>query len=157
MSGLAGQMSYSVRLSRSEALIEQHITDMLRVMGTLNGDNIITFLYVYGKFCKTKNISYGAAEERMWTIMMPGVRAQVEKTFTAGGPVMTDSAVVAPLQYMGGDWIADPRNTQTLVERPKNLPEELPKNPQVETPKLTAELAGRRNGVKPYATELISQ
>ena len=54
LAGVAGQMSYSVRLSRSEALIEQHITDMLRVMGTLNGDNIITFLYVYGKFCKTK-------------------------------------------------------------------------------------------------------
>ena len=111
MAGVAGQMSYSVKLSKSEALIEQHIADMLRRMGTLNGDNIITFLYVYGKFCKTKNISYGAAEERLWTIMMPGVRAQVEKTFTEGGPVMTDRLVVAPVDYMGGEWTAVERST----------------------------------------------
>ena len=111
MARVAGQMSYSVKLSKSEALIEQHIADMLRMMGTLNGDNIITFLHAYGKFCKTKSVSHGAAEERLWTIMMPGVRAQVEKTFTEGGPVMTDTTVIAPLDYMGGEWTAVEKST----------------------------------------------
>ena len=42
-----------------------------------------------------------------------------------------------------------PRNAQTLVEKLKNLL----RVPQVETPKLTAELAGRRNG----ANNTVSQ
>ena len=109
MAGVGQQsklMTYAVHLSEHEGEIAAGVKEMVNRYGSLNKDNILKFLHEFGKYCDSQGVPYEQAMKRLWAVMRQDIKADLEETFSQGGPVKTATAAQAEMKYMGGEWTA---------------------------------------------------
>ena len=66
----------------------------------MNKDNILKFLHEFGKYCDSQGVPYEQAMKRLWAVMRQDIKADLEETFSQGGPVKTATATQAEMKYM---------------------------------------------------------
>ena len=109
LGGQAGMMMtdpYMVHTTRAEARAERKLAALVAGFGEITRNNLLQFLFVFGRFSTAEDISYRQARTRLEDIVSPMVKQEIDSILEDAGPAVTPTAAQAEMKYMGGQWVA---------------------------------------------------
>ena len=95
LGGQAGMMMtdpYMVHTTRAEARAERKLAALVAGFGEITRNNLLQFLFVFGRFSTAEDISYRQARTRLEDIVSPMVKQEIDSILEDAGPEVTATA-----------------------------------------------------------------